>query len=145
MREVVLGLDLDGVVIDLTYLEEEVSGRHLREEDIELAHPGLLPPVLGVRKVLKLGVVEAIVTKRTKKRPIEEWFTYWFGGLMVPVYCVGPNGDKAEKCEELGITVFVDDDYFIMAHLKSYGILGLWFTVKKDKDLYEFLRREGIL
>jgi len=145
MKKVVLGLDLDGVVIDLTYLEKKVSGRHLCEEDIELAHPRLLPPVLGVRRVLKSRVVEAIVTKRTKRRPVEKWFTYWFGGLVVPVYCIGPSGDKAEKCKELGITVFVDDDYFMAAHLKSYGILGLWFTVKKDKDLYEFLKRKGVL
>jgi hypothetical protein len=145
MKKVVLGLDLDGVVIDLTYLEEEASGRHLSEKDIEFANPGLLPPVLGVRKVLKSGVVEAIVTKRTKRQPIERWFQYWFGGLVVPVYCIGPSGDKAEKCKELGITVFVDDDYFMVAHLRSYAIVGLWFKVKKDKDLYEFLKKEGIL
>jgi hypothetical protein len=145
MKKVVLGLDLDGVVIDLTYLEEEVSGRHLREEDTEFAHPGLLPPVLGVSRVFESGVVRAIVTKRTKKRPIEKWFRYWFRKLLVPVYCIGPNGDKAEKCKELGITVFVDDDYFMVAHLRSYGILGLWFTVRKDRDLYDFLKRKGIL
>jgi len=38
----------------------------------------------------------------------------------------------------------VDDDYFIVECLKGCGIRALWFTVEKDRDLYEFLKREGV-
>jgi hypothetical protein len=91
------------------------------------------------------GVVKAIITRRSKKEPIERWFRYWLGELVVPVYCIGPSGEKAGKCKELGITVFVDDDYFTVAHLRGSGIRGLWFTVEKDRNLYEFLKRKKVL
>ena len=140
-----LGLDLDGVVIDLSLLKRRIKGRHIREEDTILAPLEELPPVPGVYEVFDLGWVKAIITRRLLRSPVEQWFRHWFGKVLVPVYCIGPNGDKAEKCKELGIEVFVDDDYFVVEHLKGYGIRGLWFTVEKDGNLYEFLKREGVL
>jgi len=139
-----LGLDLDGVVIDLSLLKRKLKGRHIREEDTILAALEDLPPVQGVDKVFSWGWAKAIVTRRLLRSQIEQWFRYWFGKVLVPVYCVGPNGDKAKKCKELGISVFVDDDYFIVECLKGCGIRALWFTVEKDRDLYEFLKREGV-
>jgi hypothetical protein len=140
-----LGLDLDGVVIDLSLLKRRLGGRHVREEDTILASLEDLPPVPGVDKVFSQGWVKAIVTRRLLRNPVEQWFRYWFGKVIVPVYCIGPNGDKIEKCKELGIKVFVDDDYFIVEYLKGYGIKGLWFTVERDKNLYEFLRKNNVV
>jgi FMN phosphatase YigB (HAD superfamily) len=141
----VLGLDLDGVVIDLTYLEEELGTRDLWEEDTAYANPEQLPPVEGVEKVFRTGDVEAIITRRRWRKPVEIWFDYWFGRLVAPIYCLGPVGDKARVCRKLGITVFVDDDYFTVKHLIANGIKGLWFTVDKDRDLYLFLKRRGVV
>jgi hypothetical protein len=141
----VVGLDLDGVVVDLSLLKRRIKGRHIREEDTILVSPEKLPPVPGVDEVFNLGWVKAIITRRLLRSPVEQWFRYWFGRVLVPIYCIGPNGDKAEKCKELGIEVFVDDDYFIVEHLKGHGIRGLWFTVEKDGNLYEFLKREVVL
>jgi len=141
----VVGLDLDGVVVDLSLLKRRIKGRHIREEDTILVSPEKLPPVPGVYEVFNLGWVKAIITRRLLRSPVEQWFRYWFWKMLVPVYCIGPNGDKAEKCRELGIEVFVDDDYFIVEHLKGYGIRGLWFTVEKDGNLWEFLKREVVL
>jgi hypothetical protein len=65
--------------------------------------------------------------------------------VIVPVYCLGYVSSKVSKCKELGIEVFVDDDYFTVVDLVVNGITGLWFDVAKDKDLYEFLVREGVV
>jgi hypothetical protein len=141
----VVGLDLDGVVVDLSLLKRRIKGRHIREEDTILASPEELPPVSGVDEVFNWGWVKAIVTRRLLRTPIEQWFRYWFGKVIVPVFCIGPNGDKAKKCKELGIEVFVDDDYFIVEHLKGCGIKALWFSVEKDGSLYEFLKKKGVV
>jgi len=140
----VLGLDFDGVVVDLTELEARL-GRYVKEEDTILASMEELKPVPGVDRVFALGIVEAVITRRSLEEPIRRWFRYWFGEVVVTVYCIGPYGDKARKCRELGIEVFVDDDYFIVEYLKGYGIRALWFTVGKDGGLYQFLRREGVI
>jgi hypothetical protein len=141
----VLGLDFDGVVADLRYLKEELGKEYLSEEELMSALEEELPPVAGVDKVFQLGVVKAIVTKRKYGRPIERWFEFWFGEVVVPVYCLGSLVSKVSKCKKLGIRVFVDDDYLTVVDLIANGIKGLWFTVERDRDLYEFLVREGII
>ena len=85
----VLGLDFDGVVADLRYLKEELGKEYLSEEELMSALEEELPPVKGVEEVFALGVVKAIVTKRKYGRPIERWFEFWFGRVVVPVYCLG--------------------------------------------------------
>jgi len=140
----VVGLDFDGVVVDLTELEARL-GRGVTEEDTVLAPVEELSPVAGVEEVISLGIVEAVVTRRALEEPIRRWFRYWFGRVPVPVYCVGPYGDKARKCKELGINVFVDDDYGIVKRLRESGIVALWFRVDKDRNLYMFLKKKGVL
>jgi hypothetical protein len=140
----VVGLDFDGVVVDLTGLEARL-GRGVTEEDTVLAPVEELCPVAGVEEVISLGIVEAVVTRRALEGPVKEWFRYWFGGVPVPVYCVGPYGDKVRKCKELGINVFVDDDYGIVKRLRESGIVALWFRVDKDRNLYMFLKKKGVL
>jgi hypothetical protein len=142
---VALGLDFDGVVADLRYLKKELGKDYLSEEELVSALEEELPPVAGVDKVFQLGVVKAIVTRRKYGRPIERWFKFWFGDVIVPVYCLGSVSSKADICKELGIRVFVDDDYLTVVDLIANGIKGLWFDVEQDKDLYKFLRREGVL
>ena len=142
---VVLGLDFDGVVVDLRYLKEELGKDYLSEEELMSALEEELPPVAGVDKVFQLGVVKAIVTRRKYGRPIERWFKFWFGRVVVPVYCLGWVSSKVSKCKELGVKVFVDDDYFTVVDLVGNGIKGLWFDVERDRDLYGFLVREGVI
>jgi len=143
-KSLVLGLDFDGVVVDLTGLEAKL-GRGVTEEDTVLAPMEELNPVSGVEEVFSLGIVEAVITRRLLEEPIRRWFRYWFGRVPVPVYCIGPYGDKARKCKELGINVFVDDDYGIVRRLRECGIVALWFRVEEDRDLYRFLKRKGIV
>jgi hypothetical protein len=140
----VVGLDLDGVVVDLSLLKSRMKG-WVREEDTILVSPEDLPPVPGVDEVFSRGLVKAIITRRLLRSPVEQWFKYWYLYVPVSVYCVGPNGDKAKKCKELGIEVFVDDDYFVVEHLKGYGIKALWFSVERDGNLYEFLKKKGVV
>ena len=41
--------------------------------------------------------------------------------------------------------MFIDDDYFTVADLIANGIRGLWFEIERDRDLYAFLIREGVI
>jgi hypothetical protein len=141
----VLGLDLDGVVIDVSQLKRRLGKVRLMEGDLVSVSVEELPPVRGVDRVFELGIVKAILTRRRWCKPIREWFWYWFGGAVVPVYCLGQVPSKARKCWELGIRVFVDDDYCTVVDLEENGIRALWFDVEKDGDLYEFLVREGVI
>ena len=140
-----IGLDFDGVVTDLFYLKGRLGKQYLTEEDLVSASLQDLPPVEGVDDVFRLGVVEAIVTRRKFYEPVERWFRYWFGRVVVPVYCLGWVSSKADKCKELGIKVFVDDDYFTVIDLLANGISGLWFDARRQKNLYNFLVEEGVL
>lgn len=140
-----IGLDFDGVVLDVPRLEKILGKKIMLEEEFWRIPVKLLHPVKGVDKVFATGKVGAVVTRRKEHLYVVRWFKFWFGKVLSPIVCVGWFGDKVLWCKKLRISVFIDDDYSTVKALEQEGISAFWFRADRDGDLYDCLVRWRVL